>query len=196
MHAKGVAATDRILLISSTVKGGQLLQDMLGAIPGELMLAQSGAEARRNLTEGDFALIVINSPLSDEFGHDLALDFVANTAAGVVLLVKAELNEEVAERVEPNGVLCLIKPMTRSAMLHIVKIAMATHARLNQLLQEKRTLERRLEQQRLVDRSKFALMEHASMTEAQAHRYLVKQAMDLRTTKEAVANQVLSLYEV
>lgn len=189
-------ATDRILLISSTVKGGQLLQDMLCTIPGELVLVQSGAEARRCLTEGDYALIVINSPLSDEFGHDLSLDFVSNTAAGVVLLVKAELFEEVAERVEPGGVLCLVKPMTRSTMLQTVKIALATHARLNQLLLEKRTLERRLEQQRLVDRAKFALMEHAAMTEAEAHRYLVKQAMDLRTTKEAVANQVLSMYEI
>ncbi len=189
-------ATDRILLISGTVKGSQLLQDMLGAIPGELMLAQNGAEARRSLAEGDFALVLINSPLSDEFGHDLALDFVTNTAAGVVLLVKAELNEEVAERVEPGGVLCLAKPMTRSAMLHTLRIAMATHTRLNQVLQEKRALERRLEQQRLVDHAKFLLMENAAMTEAQAHRYLVKQAMDLRTTKEAVANQVLSLYEI
>ncbi len=189
-------ATDRILLISSTVKGGQLLQDMLCTIPGELVLVQSGAEARRCLTEGDYALIVINSPLSDEFGHDLSLDFVSNTAAGVVLLVKAELFEEVAERVEPGGVLCLVKPMTRNTMLQTVKIPLATHARLNQLLLEKRTLERRLEQQRLVDRAKFALMEHAAMTEAEAHRYLVKQAMDLRTTKEAVANQVLSMYEI
>ncbi|HWR22017.1 MAG TPA: ANTAR domain-containing protein [Feifaniaceae bacterium] len=191
-----MAATDRILLISSTVKGGQLLQDILGAIPGELALAQSGAEARRNLTEGDYALVVVNAPLTDEFGHDLALDFAANTAAGVVLLVKAELYDEVAERAEPGGIFCLTKPMTRSTMLHTVKLALAAHTRLNQLLQEKRTLERRLEQQRLVDRAKFALMEHASMTEAQAHRYLVKQAMDLRTTKESVANQVLSVYEV
>ncbi len=196
MLAKGVAATDRILLISSTVKGGQLLQDMLCTIPGELVLVQSGAQARRTLSEEDYALIVINSPLSDEFGHDLAVDFVTNTAAGVILLVKSELADDVADRVEPSGVLCLAKPMTRSAMLHTVKIALAAHNRLNQLLQEKRTLERRLEQQRLVDRAKFLLMEHASMSEAQAHRYIVKQSMDLRTTKEAVANQVLSMYEI
>ena len=124
------------------------------------------------------------------------MDFVTNTAAGVILLVKSELADDVADRVEPSGVLCLAKPMTRSAMLHTVKIALAAHNRLNQLLQEKRTLERRLEQQRLVDRAKFLLMEHASMSEAQAHRYIVKQSMDLRTTKEAVANQVLSMYEI
>lgn len=169
---------------------------MLAAIPGELALAQNGAEARRCLADSDFALVVINAPLSDEFGHELALDFAANTAAGVVLLVKSELYEEVAERVEPGGVLCLTKPMTRNAMLHTVRIAMAAYARLNQALQEKRALERRLEQQRLVDRAKFLLMENTAMTEAQAHRYLVKRAMDLRTTKEAVANQVLSLYEI
>jgi len=191
-----VAQTDRILLVSSTVKGMQLLQDMLSPIPGELIPVSSGAQARRDIAEADFSLIVINSPLSDEFGHDLAADAAANTAAGVLLIIKAELFEEVQERVEGAGVLSLAKPMTRSAMLHTVKLGLAVSARLNRLQLEKQALERRLEQQRLVDHAKFALMEHAAMTEAQAHRYLVKQAMDMRTTKEAVANEVLSMYQL
>ncbi len=191
-----MAATNRILVISSTVKGRQLLQEMLDAIPGELTFAQSGAEARRLLPEGDFGLVIINSPLTDEFGHDLALDVAANTAAGILLLIRADLLDDVCERVETSGVLCLSKPMAQSSLLHMAKIALAAHTRLNHMLLEKRALERRLEQLRLVDRAKFALMEHAAMTETQAHRYLVKQAMDLRTTKEAVANQVLSLYEL
>lgn len=173
-----------------------MLQDMLCGMSGESVAAQSGAQARRRLAEDEYSLIVINTPLSDEFGHDLAADFAANTSAGVVLLVKAELSEEVAERVEQKGVFCVAKPMTRDAMLRAVRYALASHTRLNTLLQEKRAVERRLEQQRLVDRAKFALMERANMNEAQAHRYLVKQAMDLRTTKESVANQVLSLYEI
>lgn len=191
-----MAQTDRILLVSSTVKGMQLLQDMLSPIPGELIPVSSGAQARRDIAEADFSLIVINSPLSDEFGHDLAADAAANTAAGVLLIIKAELFEEVQERVEGAGVLSLAKPMTRSAMLHTVKLGLAVSARLNRLQLEKQALERRLEQQRLVDHAKFALMEHAAMTEAQAHRYLVKQAMDMRTTKEAVANEVLSMYQL
>ena len=183
-------------MISSTVKGMELLESMLSPIPGELVPADSGAQARRFLAEGDFSLIVINSPLADEFGHDLAADAAASTAAGVVLLVKAELFEEVQERVENAGVLCIAKPMTRAAMSHAVRMGLAVGARLNRLQLEKQALERRLEQQRLVDRAKFTLMEHAAMSEAQAHRYLVKQAMDQRTTKEAVASQVLSMYQL
>ena len=33
------------------------------------------------------------------------------------------------------------------------------------------------------------------MTEAQAHRYLEKQAMDMRITKAEVAKSILSTYE-
>lgn len=188
--------TDRVLLVSSTVKGAELLQEMLGDMTNELVSTQSGAQARRELLEGEYALVVINTPLSDEFGHELATDAAVNTAAGVVMLIKAELCDDVAERVETQGVFCVAKPMMRVNLIRIVRQALASHTRLNALLLQKRALERRLEQQRLTDRAKFVLMERAGMTEAQAHRYLLKQAMDLRTTKESVAAQVLSHYEM
>lgn len=189
-------ATDRVLLVSSTIKGAELLQELLADIAGELVSAQSGAQARRELLEGEYSLVVINTPLSDEFGHDLAADAAVNTAAGVVMLVKAELCDEVADRIESQGVFCVAKPMMRASLLRTVRQALASHTRLNALLLQKRALERRFEQQRLTDRAKFVLMERAGMTESQAHRYLLKQAMDLRTTKETVAAQVLAHYEV
>ena len=37
------------------------------------VIIPSGAEARRRMTESDFELIVVNSPLPDEFGHEASM---------------------------------------------------------------------------------------------------------------------------
>ena len=146
--------------------------------------------------EEAFGLVIINAPLSDEFGHELALYAVHNTPAGVVLLVKSELFEEVASRVEQNGVFPVAKPMSRGALQQAVRMAAATHARITGLMEERQQLVQRIENMRLVNRAKCALMQYLSMTEAEAHRYLSKQAMNLRTSKETVAREILKMYEV
>ena len=39
------------------------------------------------------------------------------------------------------------------------------------------------------------LIEHLSMDEASAHRYIEKQAMDMRMTKLSIAESILKTYE-
>ena len=56
-------------------------------------------------------------------------------------------------------------------------------------------LKKQIDDIRLINRAKYILMEYLSMTEAQAHRYLEKQAMDMRVTKAEVAKSILSTYE-
>ena len=56
-------------------------------------------------------------------------------------------------------------------------------------------LQDKIEEIRLVSRAKCVLIEVLGMTEPQAHRYLEKQAMDLRCTRREVAQGVLSTYE-
>ena len=56
-------------------------------------------------------------------------------------------------------------------------------------------LKKQIDDIRLINRAKYILMEYLSMTEAQAHRYLEKQAMDMRITKAEVAKSILSTYE-
>lgn len=39
---------------------------------GDISTVTSGAEARRGFADADWQVILINTPLSDEFGHELA----------------------------------------------------------------------------------------------------------------------------
>jgi len=51
------------------------------------------------------------------------------------------------------------------------------------------------EEARLVYRAKEVLIEYLKMTESQAHRYIEKQAMDMRITRREVAESIIKTYE-
>lgn len=73
---------NRTLVVSSSAAGAQLVQELLPARDySPVVVAGGGAEARRFCAESDFDLVIINAPLSDEFGHDLAVN-VASQSAG------------------------------------------------------------------------------------------------------------------
>ena len=56
-------------------------------------------------------------------------------------------------------------------------------------------LHKKLDDIKIINRAKAILMQYLSMTEQQAHRYLEKQAMDLRITRVEVAKNLLSTYD-
>lgn len=76
------------------------------------VFAASANAARRMIAEKPYEMILINAPLPDELGHELALFAVQNTRAGVLMMVKAGTAEQVAQRVEQSGVLVLAKPFS------------------------------------------------------------------------------------
>ena len=145
------------------------------------VIIPSGAEARRRMTESDFELIVVNSPLPDEFGHEVCINAVEKTDAGVVFLVKAAQAEQLLGPLSEQGVLLLSKPFST---------AFFVRAR-----QENARLQEKIAQVRLVSRAKCCLVEHEHMTEAEAHRYIEKQAMDTRRDRTEIAQEVLENYE-
>ena len=72
---------------------------------------------------------------------------------------------------------------------------LAACRRMAGLRQKNVKLQSKIEEMRLVDRAKCALIQYLNMTEAQAHRYVEKQAMDLRKSKTEVAEGILRTYE-
>lgn len=153
--------------------------------------ASSGAAARRALNEGDFSLVLVNAPLPDEFGHELAQAAARDTAAGVLLLVKAEQAEQAAGLVEDDGVFVLAKPLSRTLFSQALRMARAVSARLDGLARENRRLQSRIQDIRLVDRAKCLLIELRGMTEPEAHAYIERRAMDSRKSKRQVAEEIL-----
>ncbi len=169
------------LLVSGSEKANQSLAQFVRSTDRaeRILTAQSGGEARRLLLEQEIGILIVNAPLPDEFGHELAIHAVHTTAAGALLLVKEDTAEAAAEKVEPDGVLVLPKPLNRSMLFQSLRLLRAARNRMASLQIENRKLHRKIEEIRTVDRAKCVLIECCGMTEPDAHRYMEKQAMDL-----------------
>lgn len=187
---------DSVLIISGTDKGREMLTELCRSFTfSHITAASSGNEARRLFISGAYDLVLINAPLPDEFGHELALAAVENSCAGVILLVKNELADEVSAKVEDDGVFVIPKPISRSLFYQSIKLVSASHKRLMGLKKQTMQLETKIEEIRLIDRAKCTLIQYLSMTEPQAHRYIEKQAMDMRLPKVKIAESILNTYE-
>ena len=181
------------LLVSGSEKANQSLAQFVRSTDRaeRILTAQSGGEARRLLLEQEIGILIVNAPLPDEVGHELAIHAVHTTAAGALLLVKEDTAEAAAEKVEPDGVLVLPKPLNRSMLFQSLRLLRAARNRMASLQIENRKLHRKIEEIRTVDRAKCVLIECCGMTEPDAHAYIEKTAMDQRITKLQAANQIL-----
>lgn len=187
---------ERILIVSATEKSGVMLSRFLAdcGVRCPITFAPNGAEARRRIIACAFDLVFVNAPLPDEFGVELSQYIAEATSAGVLLLVKAEIADDVTAKVERDGVLVLCKPLSHALLEQGVRLAQALHQRVDALMRENRKLQTRMEDLRLVSRAKCVLIE-CGMTEPDAHAYIEKRAMDTRQSKRDVARELLQLHE-
>lgn len=159
------------------------------------IIVASGGEARRQLADKDFEIVVINAPLPDEFGHELGTYAVEKTHAGVIMLAKSGTADQIAGKLQGFGVLVLGKPFSGVQFRQVVQIAASCYKRLDILRAENARLLDKIAQIRLVDRAKCCLIEKRGMTEADAHRMIEKRAMDTRRPRGEVAQTILEEIE-
>ena len=184
------------ILVSASQSFVKTLQALLPtSVYDPISVRCDAASARRALLENRFDIVIVNTPLPDEFGTALALDACADSGAGVLLLVRAELFPQVNEQASPGGVLTLPKPLSQTLVSQSLTLLRGTRERLRRMEQKTATLEEKMQEIRLVNHAKWVLIEQLKMTEEQAHKYIEKQAMDLRTTKKTVAENVLKTYD-
>lgn len=183
------------LLVSASQSFVKTLQALLPtSVYDPISVRCDATSARRALLENRFDIVIVNTPLPDEFGTALALDACADSGAGVLLLVRAELFPQVNEQASPGGVLTLPKPLSQTLVSQSLTLLRGTRERLRRMEQKTATLEEKMQEIRLVNHAKWVLIEQLKMTEEQAHKYIEKQAMDRCITRRAVAENILSTY--
>ena len=186
----------RVLVVGSGDKIFDYISDMLPKSGYEpLMRANDAGEARRLLPDTPADIVIINTPLTDEFGTELALD-LAESPMGVMLLVKSELYDQVCYKVEDSGVLTLGKPMTRQGFYSAVKLLSALSARLAKMEKKNHSLQEKMADIRVVNRAKWLLIERHRMTEEDAHYFIEKQSMDMRLSRREVAENIIRSYDL
>lgn len=171
------------VLIVSGEKAWQPLRAMFAPPPAQAQLA---ASTRR-------ALVVVNTPLPDEFGQEFAAQCAAK-GADVLVLAAAPQAEKLAAGLQRHGVFVLAKPLSSQQAAFALRLVRAARARAEKLEQENRRLLKKLDEMRTLSRAKCALVRYCGMTEAQAHHALEQRAMDARISLRDAALAVLNTY--
>ena len=150
--------------------------------------------AKRALAERAFDFVIINSPLPDDIGTRFAIDTGSSKETVVLLMVRAELQAEIYDKVAEYGVFVLPKPTSKPTMT--IALSWLSSAREKLRKTEKKTLsiEEKMEEIRIVNRAKWILIRELKLDEPEAHRYIEKQAMDRCISKRIVAEEIIKTY--
>ncbi|HBB19398.1 MAG: ANTAR domain-containing protein [Ruminococcus sp.] len=188
---------NRALIVSPAGETCELIGQVLaGEGFSKTAHAASGSEARRIIgRDTEPELIVINAPLSDEFGQELAELAAEVTSAGLILICGSDIADDVADKVSDSGVTVISRPLSRSVLSRTVRVVCASRSRMMGLKKENDEILTKIDEMRLINRAKSTLMQYLKFTEPQAHRYIEKQAMNTRQTRREVAMRILATYE-
>lgn len=155
-------------------------------------IRQSVSAAKRSLNDAPCDILIVNAPLPDEDGVQLAIDRSSSGSCVVMLVIKSEYYAEIFERVSTHGIFTLAKPSSRQLVTQAFDWLESASEKLSKLKKKSVSLEDKMQEIRIVNRAKWVLISDKGMTEEQAHRAIEKLAMDRCITKKAVAEEIIA----
>ena len=179
-----------ILIVSSSDRFALLVKKSLKNYI-TIDIAKSSSFARRYILEKDYSLVVIDSPLPDETGEDLALDITERRDASVMLIAPEEISGFVMENAADHGILVIRKPAPAGQIDKAIRFLSAVQNKIARLKQKTRKAEEKLEESRAVNRAKLLLVEKKGYTEESAHKFIGKQAMNRRVSRKRIAQRII-----
>lgn len=160
-----------------------------------LEFRKNATEARHQILERYYDIVVINFPLPDENGLELAIDIAEQNRASVMVAAPGEVYENVLDYVTSYGVLAVPKPASNGRIGKALALLFSFQERVYSLEMEIQKAQDQLEELRSVSRAKFLLIEKKHMTEDEAHRYIGKQAMNHGLSKRRMAEEIIEEYQ-
>ena len=153
------------------------------------------ASAKRAMLEREFDVVIIDGTHSDDRASKLAIDVCTEKNAVALLFVKRELYAEIYAKVADFGVLTLPLPSSPQMVVQALDWVRATRERMRRYEKTAQTVQQKMEEIRTVNRAKWLLIDVLKMTEADAHRYIEKQAMDRCVSRLEVAKGIINTYK-
>lgn len=150
--------------------------------------------AKRALAERAFDFVIINSPLPDDIGTRFAIDTENSKETVVLLMVRAELQAEIYDKVAEHGVFVLPKPTSKPIIITALSWLSSAREKLRKTEKKTLSIEEKMEEIRIVNRAKWLLISELKMDEQGAHRYIEKQAMDRCISKKVIAEEIIKTY--
>lgn len=153
-------------------------------------IRKSASSARRELLVREYDLVVVNAPLTDGMGNEFVMDVVEKHSSGVILAVPTEVYASVNDHLIEYGVMTLPKPLKLAELERMIRLSIALNDRLRKVHVKLKTLNEKMEELKIVSRAKIVLVERG-MSEADAHEYIIREAMNKGLTKRQVAEDIV-----
>jgi response regulator NasT len=188
------------LIVSCEEKDTVFLTELLGAASiHNIASVKSADSAEKLLLLEDFDLVIVNSPLRGESGEGFSARIASRSASKgalqVILLAESGRFPSVSSSCEDEGVFVISKPADKTIFSSALSFAKSAQNRIKRMQNENTHLKQKIEDIRIIDRAKCLLISIMKMNEQEAHKYIEKQAMDIRSTRRIVAEGILKLYE-
>jgi len=190
------STTYSVLLLSGASSGSDAIRPFLppsSFYPVDSV--SSAGEARRLLLTKTYDIIIINAPLTDESGTEAALCFADKTSAAILLITGAAQYEKASSAATLAGVLTMSRPLGRQMLETAIGLLRGVRTRIAGIEEKNAKLVEKINEIRIINHAKWLLIDYLKMTEAEAHGYIEKQAMDMRISKRTVAENIIGTYE-
>ena len=167
---------ERVLICCESDTASARIEELLAG-SYETVRARLPAEAREKAEDASAAVLAV--PLRQDWA-DAVRALSLDTCAGLIALLRVAF----ADAAEG-----------KKAFFAALACAAKVHERLRAVRSENDRLKSTIGDLKLVDRAKCALIQYLNMTEADAHRFIEKQAMNRRLSRREIALEILKAYE-
>ena len=186
---------NNVLLVSQLNSSVNVLMELLEENSYTIKSVVSDTQSALSFADDRlYEIVLINSPIDDSDGVELAIKISRDTVCGVMILVQSEKTAEIGSKVIDYGVVVVPKPINKMFFRQSLGIVRAAQKRYAGLSHENERLRSTIEEAKIISRAKLLLMQNLSLSEERAHKYIEKQAMDMRISKIEVARQILRTY--
>ncbi|MBO7424839.1 MAG: ANTAR domain-containing protein [Clostridiales bacterium] len=187
---------DKVLILNENkVKSKLLVTLVVQGLKHATSVNESGLDDKglKLVREGDYGLLIIVSDIKNEMALKAAKLASIHPTASIMHIAdetdfSSNEDKEARERLLDIGAILLVKPLSKNSFLVAVNSADMAHIRLCKL-------RKKVEEEKVLARSKLILMRTLSLSEDEAHKYIEKEAMNSGQKKIDVAYEILRTYD-
>ena len=177
------------VLVIAEKKSGALYKELFPAsLYGACVFAENAVEAKHRLSRERFDLVLAPKLAQPKQAHVIAV--VYDTY--VLLFVKPQAYDQVAYQMREAKVFVLSTPVSKMVVAQVLAMLERFMDQTARLEQKVARAQKKLVEIKTIDRCKMELMHTFQWSEAKAHRYIEKSAMDTGATRAQIADQLLA----
>lgn len=185
----------KLLLVSGSAASRKALMSVTSAVCGlDTDACGTASEAGQLMEGGSYMAMLVNTPLNDSQGIDLSVYVCQKLHYPVMMITGSVTAERVGTDLRGRGIVVMARPVEKVSFTSALTCMVISAKIAADLRGINAGLENELRERRLVARAKAMLIKYMGMTEDQSHRFIEKQAMDLRLSKSDVARNILKTY--